>query len=613
MLKMIEEYVKESLPYYKEVKVLDKAEYPKYRDYNFLLVMEGKVLLDGQAITVQIAFDEHFPYHKPLFFLKPYNALGFIPHVDTDGYICYMHDEGIVIDTDSPCAIIDESFEKVIKTLTDGKNGKNYRDIQEEFGAYWNNLKNISFIESNVELTDNVKVVKVAIFENYSRLFVGDNIQAIINYCYKYIGNNRMGKPSFRDALYIPLREGTILNPPSYDNFWTVKQFRNLVYKNITSSNKRILENIVKRKIRYDEELIILVSIPLSNGNKYLIGVKYSDFVPIRMNNKNRRKKEISHPLYRTDANCKFMPLSVIRHDQAHVIPRGGGNNLLKDNKVALIGCGSVGGCIAVELAKAGIQKITLVDEDYLMPENVYRHVLGTDSLLTEKYKNGEKVEVIFNPKIIGLKNEIERKLPYTNVDVLPEYIDRIENIVLNNIIDFKQFDLVIVAIGNPTIELYLNEFFHKNENMPPVIFTWVEAYGIGGHALLTNNNGKSGCLKCLYTDPFDEKAPLYNRASFAAAGQSFTKQVSGCSSIYMPYSSLDSIQTAILATRLAIDTLSGKEKDNPMLSWKGNADLFIENGFKLSDRYSIPYEQLYEMRYLYKNKSCKVCGHLKG
>ncbi|ADD03114.1 UBA/THIF-type NAD/FAD binding protein [Thermoanaerobacter italicus Ab9] len=612
MLNVIEEYIRKSLPYYNEVRVLDRSEYPKYGNYNFSLVMEGKVLLEGQSVTIQIALDDRFPLHKPLFFLKPYDALGFIPHVDINGFICYIRDEGIVIDTDNPLAIIEESFERVIKTLTDGKSGANYKDIQEEFEAYWGNLKDVSFIESNVELTNNVKVVKAAAFENYPRWFVGDSVNEIINYCYKYIGRTRMGKPTFTDALYIPLRDGTILNPPYYGDFWTVKQFRNLIYKNITSSNKRILEKIVKRKIRYDEVLIVLVSIPLSNGNKSLIGVKYSEFIPIEMN-KNRLKKELSHPLYRTDANCKFVPLSVIRHDKAYIIPRGGGNSLLKDKKVALIGCGSVGGYIAVELAKAGIQKITLIDQDYLMQENVYRHVLGTDSLLMEKYKNGEKVEVLSNPKIIGLKNEIERKLPYTNVDVLPEYIDKIENIISNNTIDFKQFDLVIVAIGNPTIELYLNEFFHKNENMPPVIFTWVEAYGIGGHALLTNNNGKSGCLKCLYTDPFDEKAPLYNRASFAAAGQNFTKQVSGCSSVYIPYSSLDSMQTAILATRLAIDTLSGKEKDNPILSWKGNADIFIENGFKLSDRYSIPYEQLYDSRYLYKNKSCKICGHLKG
>lgn len=612
MLKVIEEFIKKSLPYYNDVRVLDKSEYPKYGNYKFSLVMEGKVLLDGQSVTIQIALDDHFPFHKPFFFLKPYDVLGFIPHVDISGFICYIRDEGIIINTDNPLAIIEESFDRVIKTLTDGKRRLNHKDIQEEFVDYWNNLNDISFIESNVDLSSNVKVVKVAQFENYPRWFVGDNVKAILNYCYKYIRNTRMGKPTFTNALYIPLRDGAVLFPPSYKEFWTVKQFRNIIYKNITGSNKRILERLVKQKIKPDDVLIVLVSIPLSDGNRTLIGVKYSEFTPLDIN-KSRRKKEFSHPLYKTDANCKFSPLCVIRHDKDYLVPRGGGNNSLKDKKVALIGCGSVGGYIAVELAKAGIQKITLIDHECLMPENVYRHLLGTDSLLIESYKNGKETGLPYNPKIFGLKKEIERKLPYTDIDVLSNYIDRIENVISNNVIDFRQYDLVIVAIGNPTIELYLNEYFHKNNDMPPIIFTWVEAYGIGGHALLTNNNGKSGCLKCLYTDPFDEKVSLYNRASFAAEGQTFAKQVSGCSSMYIPYSSLDALQTAILATRLAIDTLTGKEKDNPILSWKGNADIFLQNGFKLSDRYSVPYEQLYNTRYLYKNKSCKICGHLEG
>lgn len=613
MLKVIEEYIKESLPYYTEVKVLDKSEYPKYGSYKFLLVMEGKVSLASQTVTIQIALDNHFPLHKPLFFLKPYDKLGFIPHVDVNGFICYIHDEGIIINIDNPLDIIDESFGMAIKTLDDGISGKNHNDIQEEFEAYWNRLENISVFETNVELVDNVKVIKIALFEKDDMLFAGDSIQDITNYCYRYIGRTRIGKPNFINALYIPLRDGSVIDPPYYGGFWSIKQFRNLIYKNVTSSNKKFIEKLVKKRVSYKDIIIVLVSIPLSNGHRSLIGVKYSEFTSKETNGK-RRKKKFCHPLYKTDAKCNFTPVHLIRHDKGYIVPRGGGNNLLNIKSVALIGCGSVGGYIAVELAKAGVQRITLIDQDYLMQENVYRHILGTDSLVNKNYKTSDKVvNKKLNPKIFGLKNEIEQKLPYANIHVSIEFIDKIENIILNNTIDFKQFDLVIVAIGSPTIELYINDYFHRQKDMPQIIFTWVEAYGIGGHAILTNNNGKRGCLKCLYTDPFDEYTSLYNRASFAAKGQNFTKRISGCGSVYMPYGSLDAMQTAILATRLAIDTLTGKEKDNPILSWKGNADVFKDEGFKLSAHYSIPIEKLLETKYLYKNISCETCGHSKG
>lgn len=605
MLEQIEDYIK-NLNFYTNVRVLESDEYPKYGNHIFSLVLEGNVLIDDKNVTIQIALDEHFPLHKPLFFLKPYNTLGLIPHVDNNGYICYVQDEGLIINIEDPLGIIEESFIRVIKTLIDGKNKLNHNDFLREFVDYWRNLKNVEIIESNVELTNKVKVVKVVKFEKYYNYFVGDNVQDIMNYCYKYVGKEKFGKYSFLDALYVPLREGTFLKPPDYDNFWTVKQFRNIIFSNITSSNKRILKNFIKRKVNHDDEVVVLVSIPHSDGNKSLIGVKYSQFIPIETKRNLKGLGEFSHPLYETTSKCKFVPLNVIRHDEGYIKPRGGGSISLKNKKILLVGCGSVGGYIAIELVKAGVKNISLIDSDYISQENVYRHVLGIDSLL---YRNNND-EVYRNQKIIGIKKEIERKFPYTNINNLA--FEPIEDIIKKNTVNFKEYNLIIIAIGNPTIELYLNKFFHENENMPPVIFTWLEAYGIGGHALLTNNNGKSGCLNCLYTDPQNGEFTLYNRASFAESGQIFTKQVSGCSSIYMPYGSLDSLQTAILATRLAIDVLNEKEKDNPILSWKGNADIFLSKGYKLSCRYNIPFDQLYNTRYLYKSKFCKVCGHIK-
>ena len=265
-----------------------------------------------------------------------------------------------------------------------------------------------------------------------------------------------------------------------------------------------------------------------------------------------------------------------------------------------------------MELAKAGITHLTLVDNDSLSRENVYRHLLGTNSLLLETYKDNLKVTQSSNPKIFGLKKEIQDRLPHTTIEVSSKCVASIEDIIMINEVDFKQFDLIIVALGNPTIELYLNRYFHEERAMPPVLFTWLETYGIGGHALLTNNNGKNGCLQCLYSNPRDKNAPLYNQTSFAAEGQFFAKTISGCGSVYTPYGSLDSIQTTVLAAKMAINVLSGKEMDSPILSWKGNADTFLESGYRLSERYSLSEERLFNSRYNYKINACKVCGHLR-
>ena len=47
------------------------------------------------------------------------------------------------------------------------------------------------------------------------------------------------------------------------------------------------------------------------------------------------------------------------------------------DVKALLLGCGSGGGSVGLQLAMSGIRNFTLVDRDTLGPENVIRHVCG--------------------------------------------------------------------------------------------------------------------------------------------------------------------------------------------------------------------------------------------
>jgi integrative and conjugative element protein (TIGR02256 family) len=57
-----------------------------------------------------------------------------------------------------------------------------------------------------------------------------------------------------------------------------------------------------------------------------------------------------------------------VRLDEAHTA--------LKDRKVAVVGCGSLGGKVAVMLARAGVGHFLLVDDDIMLPDNVVRHEL---------------------------------------------------------------------------------------------------------------------------------------------------------------------------------------------------------------------------------------------
>src|SRR5690606_8070566 len=104
--------------------------------------------------------------------------------------------------------------------------------------------------------------------------------------------------------------------------------------------------------------------------------------------------------------------------------------------------------------------------------------------------------------KVNALQVQLELMYPFVSVDALPVPI---ELIVENKLERLKAFDLIIVAIGHPQIELYLNKIFQGTSGVPPTLFTWLEPYGIGGHALLTLNQGLSGCVECLYPSRSDD------------------------------------------------------------------------------------------------------------
>jgi hypothetical protein len=210
---------------------------------------------------------------------------------------------------------------------------------------------------------------------------------------------------------------------------------------------------------------------------------------------------------------------------------------------------------------------LTVLDKDVLAYENIFRHVLGKKHL-------GKK-------KVDGIKEDIEGRLPF--VEVIPVPLS-LEAALEHGKIKLDDYDLIISALGNVTVELAFNKHIRAIKGCP-VIFTWLEPYGIGGHAVLTGLQGsRRGCLKCLYKA---EDGDVSCRASFADKGQSFTKNIDGCRNVFTPFGSLDAMKTAELATRLALATLNGDVKSNLLRSWRGDATDFLKNGKVLSARYS--------------------------
>ena len=101
----------------------------------------------------------------------------------------------------------------------------------------------------------------------------------------------------------------------------------------------------------------------------------------------------------------------------------------MKQKRVVVLGCGSVGSLVAMELARAGVERFVLADSDTLEYHNVCRHQCGIEDVgdlkvnaLKRKLKNiNPKVEVItFGGIVQNLPKDIldEFCVPYETIFV---------------------------------------------------------------------------------------------------------------------------------------------------------------------------------------------------
>jgi len=542
------------------------------RDRGAVVVCAGALNVQGQEIAVHVGFKATFPAAPPMICLLVPDNLGCIPHVERDGYVCYVDSEGLLLNWREPASLIEEAIKLTVAVLDDGMAGKNTRDFLDEFEAYWRQNEHLLRCDSYVEPTHEVRQIimmrKGSAQEGY--LYAADDDSAAAAY------DAAAQHFTIVNALYVPLEEHSLVLPPPPQSFWSAAELRAIVRRNLSSANLKRLDRFTQKHKR--EEVVIL-KLPRQKGGEVLVGVQCLDV-------------EAAHPLNPQGDAGQLMPILLTRKDMTYLLPRGGANTSLTGRRVAVVGCGSVGGQAAVELVRLGVLNLTLVDPQQLATENIFRHVLG---------KAG-----VGAPKAMALKDDIMRRFPYATVQACVETVERaLEDDGLKP----EDHDLIVVAVGDPSLSLFLNQYFYDCSDAPPVLYTWLEAYGIGGHALLTLNKSRTGCFECLCTSPIDEEG-MYERASFAAPGQSFSKNLSGCAGMFTPFSSLDSLRTAALAVDLAVKALVGTVQGNPLLSWKGNGDAFVQAGYIPSDRFKLTTEELYAGRYSYRNSRCPVCGN---
>jgi molybdopterin/thiamine biosynthesis adenylyltransferase len=531
----------------------------------------GQVKIVGTEATLRLQVPSVFPTQLPDVYVEPWDAFGFIPHVQADGLVCYQETEGMVVDRRSPISILQGALDKALSVLQAGAQGNNEDVFAEEFESYWHRLENATPIQSLIEATDQPRLIRRA--EKNDTGCLADSMKQISAFLNE---SSVKGAFTIQKALYVPLKKSARVVPPRPDEpMWSDEKIREVVWQNVAPAFEDKVRELCEELS--GQTTTVVLGIPKETEGRSLVGIRYKGV-------------ETKHPLLSGVSSWKRVPLVLSRRDHGYIAPRSGADADLSSRSVLLVGCGAIGGHLALELGRAGVGQVALIDHDKLRPENTYRHVLGWAHWRENKAK--------------ALKSQLESKLPYLECEAFPR---KIQEVLRRGEIDLEDHDLIACATGDMTLELGLNEHIAGIEATPPLLHAWLEPYGIGGHVLVSGNE-ETGCLECLFTSSNGE-GRLHNRAAFAQKGQEFGRRLAGCGSLHTPYGSADALRTAELATRLATDVLTGREDGNPLRSWKGDPEEFLAEGYQLSNRFSLTSGQLEKQKYAYVAGGCPVCG----
>lgn len=558
-----------------------------FRDIQYQIIIECDMVVTTLTVPIVIAIPQNWMRSLIDIYIQQNKNFPFIPHIDKKGKICLFELEGILIDQNL-YGIILQMLKRASKIIEDGLAGTNREDFINEFDSYWMQLPHIRYAKCELPKCDQIalikysqKIVNKRKKETYSkylqrskgqRIHMSSEAQSLKRY---YEKNEKI---VIKNALYIPIKVNEFLFPPDPRSELSNEYIQRLL--NYVAAKK-----YYALMTRLGGTKLLIFSIKQPNGVVTLLGIVLE-------------KCEIS-----TDSETcilksvnQIVPIYIERIDKQYLMTRSSEvRNLLSEKKVLLIGCGSLGGYIANELVKAGVESMMLVDPDYLYETNIFRHLLG--------------LEYVNQYKCVAIQKYLEKNIPNLK---LASLVENIEEAIQEEEIEFEQYDLIISAIGNHNVNRWINRFMHERKINVPVVYAWNEVLGIGNHIAYIKY-GYKGCYEC-FLGRGDETGELYDKTSYCELGQDVVQRVGGCGSAFIPYGSTVSLKTAAICVDTVKKICEDRYTDNMIISVKGDDYHFLKAGLNVSTKYLNQRNDIVEYKgTLFADSDCECCGEENG
>ncbi len=205
--------------------------------------------------------------------------------------------------------------------------------------------------------------------------------------------------------------------------------------------------------------------------------------------------------------------------------------------KAIIVGCGSVGSLVALELTRAGVGTFILVDSDTVEYSNLCRHQCG--------------IQDVGSYKVSALKKRIQDINPKAKVEAI---VNIVENLPKHIFDKYADKDTVFIGCAdNRAADAYANDIAKIYNAAFVSIGFWERAFA-GEIFYYLPENGM-----ILYKDAFQSKLQLTGRVD--ANRHIYTMQTDIHEVNYEPGIAADIDYVSVIAVKLLLDILN---RDNP-------------------------------------------------
>ncbi|MGV8864674.1 MAG: ThiF family adenylyltransferase [Pseudomonas sp.] len=437
------------------------------------------------------------------------------PHLGANGWLCYLASGTVVLDIFDPIGQTLRCLAEAEHVLGCVLRGEMVEDLAEEFLVHWFG----QFCVFDVPKLERGEIPEFCVISHTgvrTPVLTDDLVRTVAK-----INALQFHPQRQRILAYVV---GSAAQPRPSQNAWPPKTVADIL------SWQGELDRGCARKIqqriadayrsKYTEAVIFIKSPQLSYGFQ----VHFDQSV---LDDEKYERTRGTERLY----SFRVTRLTAIRIDEHYIAQRSIPSlKTLAGLKIALVGCGTIGGYLADMLSKAGAGtgggKLTLVDFDRLMPENVGRHRLG--------------LQYFSINKALGVSDMLQNDAPGISVRAL-EVDARSAHL--------GEIDLLVDATGEEALGHWLAAHYTPSI---PMLSVWVEGPGTAVRALL-KTGGDGACYRCLSTHTRSGHFPtVHGGVPHVMAGH-------GCEGLYVPFPATVSIQAAALGAEMALAWANGK------------------------------------------------------